>query len=759
MIKKIISLSNIGRFENYTAAGDVEFRKLCLIYGGNGKGKSTITALCRSLKYNDPIIVKERITLGAKNPPSAEIKLDTNQAIFKDGNWSADEPNIEIFDATFVNENVFSGETVEHDHKRNFYRFVVGEQGVSSTIKVEEIDGKIRTINSEIAKKELEIKNKIVGQMDLKEFLGLSKIDNVDELISQRESELSSAKKSKEIIEKDDLQKISLPSIPDEFKVLLGKTISTISAEAETKTKEHIKSCLNEKGEYWIQNGLGYIKDNKCPFCGQPIEDRNLIEAYQGYFNESYINLKSEIKTQFGTLDSLFSESALLYVQKFLSSNDLLTQFWAEYIPATYPSLDFDKIGTAWKILRNEIQAALKKKINAPLEKLDLSESFDNAFKGYQSINEEIEGYNTQVEKINLLISKKKLKVGGSDPILIEKDLNRVKSCKARFEKKTDEMCDTYSGMNLEKINLEKQKREAKLALDTFTEEFFKKYQKNINDYLKKFGAGFEIVEIKTGYIGGRPSSNYRIKINEIAVDLGDAQTIGEACFRNVLSQGDKNSLAFAFFLAKLYQDPDIANKTVVFDDPINSLDDARKLQTRTEIAKIIGISKQVIVMSHDSEFLRSVWDYVAKDDLNTLEISRGEKGSNIIEWDILNETETPYVRDYKILSRYISKGKGQRDLRDIARCIRPILEGYLRMKFPEEFSGEKMLGECIGLISKAGEGDNLFSMKEKSSELSDINEYSKQYHHDSNPDYLTAKITDEELKTYAERAIKLIMQ
>ena len=759
MIKKIIALSNIGRFEEYVATGDVELRKLCLIYGGNGKGKSTITALCRSLKYNDPVIIKERVTLGSKDSPSAQIKFETDQAIFKDGSWSVGEPNIEIFDATFVNENVFSGETVEHDHKKNLYRFVVGEQGVSLTKKVEEIDGKIRIINSEIAKKELEIKNKIVGQMDLKEFIGLPKTDNIDELISQRESELSSAKKSKEIIEKSDLQKLSLPTIPDEFKLLLEKTIDTISAEAETKTKEHIKSCLNEKGEYWIQNGLGYMKDNKCPFCGQPLEDRNLIEAYQGYFNESYVNLKSEIKTQFATLDSLFSESALLYVQKFLTSNDLLVQFWTEYIPATYPSLDFDKIGIAWKTLRNEIQIALKKKINAPLEKLDLSEDFKKAFENYQSINKEIDVYNAQVEEINLLISKKKLKVGGSDIVLIEKETNRIKSCKARFEKKTAEMCNDYSSMNLDKIDLEKQKREAKSVLDTFTEEFFKKYQKNINEYLTKFGADFEIIETKTGYIGGRPSSSYRIKINKIAVDLGDAQTIGEACFRNVLSQGDKNSLAFAFFLAKLYQDPDIAKKIIVFDDPINSLDNARKLQTRTEIAKIAVISKQVIVMSHDSEFLRSVWDYVDKDNLNTLEIGRGEKGSNIIEWDILNETETPYVRDHKILSTYIANGKGQRDLRDIARCIRPVLEGYLRMKFPEEFSGEKMLGKCINLISLAEEGNNLFSMKEKLSELSDINEYSKQYHHDSNPDYLTVKITDEELKRYGERAIKLITQ
>lgn len=757
MINKIIALSNIGRFEDYSAIGDVEFRKLNLIYGENGKGKSTLTAIYRSLKSNDPMVITERATLGSKNLLTAQIKLDIGQAVFNGTTWSIDNPNMEIFDSAFVNENVFSGETVEHDHKKNLYRFVVGEQGVSSTRKVEELDNKIKIVNSEMGKSELDITSKIIGRMDLKQFIALPELLKVDESIIQKEGELSSAKKSTEIVKKSALQKLSLPTFSDNFELLLSKSISTITTEAEGKTKEHIKFCMDARGEAWVQNGLNYIKDNSCPFCGQTLDDISLIEAYQGYFNEAYTGLKNEIKSWATNLDNLFSESALLHVQKFSTSNDSLTQFWADYISATYPSLNFDDIENAWKILRNKIQTVIKEKISAPLEKIILNEDFNLALKNYQKLNSEIKNYNSQVDEVNSLISKKKLEVGGSDTALIELELNRLKNSKIRFEVNTKDLCQIYLVAIQKKRDLEKEKREAKLSLDTFTEEVFKKYQDNINMYLAKFGAGFEIAETKTSYGGGRPSSTYRIKINDTTVDLGDTQTVGEACFRNVLSQGDKNSLAFAFFLARLDQDSDISTKIIIFDDPINSLDDTRKLQTRNEIVRMAALAKQVIIMSHDPRFLRSVWDYIDKNDVNALEITRGDKGSRITQWDIINDTETPYVRDYKILVNYVDKGQGARDLKDIARCIRPMLEGNLRMKFPTEFSDLKMLGECIALIKSSADKDNLNNIKNKLSELIDINDYSKQYHHDSNPGYNSALITDTELKAYVIRALDLI--
>jgi len=71
---------------------------------------------------------------------------------------------------------------------------------------------------------------------------------------------------------------------------------------------------------------------------------------------------------------------------------------------------------------------------------------------------------------------------------------------------------------------------------------------------------------------GGVPSSNYQILINNTPVDLGDSETpLDKPSFRNTLSAGDKSTLALAFFLAQLANDPGKANKIVIFDDPFNS--------------------------------------------------------------------------------------------------------------------------------------------------------------------------------------------
>ena len=48
MLKKFIRMKNIGKFVDCKAVGDVEFRPLTLVFGENGRGKTT---LCGVLRY------------------------------------------------------------------------------------------------------------------------------------------------------------------------------------------------------------------------------------------------------------------------------------------------------------------------------------------------------------------------------------------------------------------------------------------------------------------------------------------------------------------------------------------------------------------------------------------------------------------------------------------------------------------------------------------------------------------------------------
>jgi wobble nucleotide-excising tRNase len=53
-LEKIVSIKNVGRFENYNAAGDVSLKRFNLVFAENGRGKSTLCAILRSVQSNDP---------------------------------------------------------------------------------------------------------------------------------------------------------------------------------------------------------------------------------------------------------------------------------------------------------------------------------------------------------------------------------------------------------------------------------------------------------------------------------------------------------------------------------------------------------------------------------------------------------------------------------------------------------------------------------------------------------------------------------
>jgi recombinational DNA repair ATPase RecF len=73
MLKKIISIKNVGRFRNSAASGNPQLAKHTFIVGANGYGKTTLCAVLRSLQTGDPAHVLGRKTLGASDAPAIEL--------------------------------------------------------------------------------------------------------------------------------------------------------------------------------------------------------------------------------------------------------------------------------------------------------------------------------------------------------------------------------------------------------------------------------------------------------------------------------------------------------------------------------------------------------------------------------------------------------------------------------------------------------------------------------------------------------------
>jgi hypothetical protein len=72
MIERVQNIQNIGRIAK-TGGGRVQyqFNKNTHIYAGNTHGKSTFTAITRSLQTNDPDFIKGRKTFGSTSPQLA----------------------------------------------------------------------------------------------------------------------------------------------------------------------------------------------------------------------------------------------------------------------------------------------------------------------------------------------------------------------------------------------------------------------------------------------------------------------------------------------------------------------------------------------------------------------------------------------------------------------------------------------------------------------------------------------------------------
>jgi len=106
-------------------------------------------------------------------------------------------------------------------------------------------------------------------------------------------------------------------------------------------------------------------------------------------------------------------------------------------------------------------------------------------------------------------------------------------------------------------------------------------------------------------YRGNAPRSEYGILLRGKSIALEG----GPPSFSTALSEGDKRTLAFAFFIASTLADPKLVERIIVVDDPMSSLDLNRKHATRTVLKKIHANAKQLIVFAHDPYFLRDLRD------------------------------------------------------------------------------------------------------------------------------------------------------
>jgi wobble nucleotide-excising tRNase len=497
-----------------------------------------------------------------------------------------------------------------------------------------------------------------------------------------------------------------------------------------------------------LSQGLPHVVDDRCPFCATSLNGNSLIDAYRGYFSEAYASHKAAIADMATALNRELSSTAALKVQQAFGQVATDAEFWRAYCDHGYtPSDAADRISGEVETLFNAAKAMLRTKAASPLEPVESSMAFLEARATWSATIVELEADLATVVEANRRVQAVKDANAVADKAKAEATLASLEATKKRHSEPALSLASNYATLLQEKKALVDAKDAKKAALDTYDKEILGAYEADINRFLTSFGASFRLAQCGKSYVGKAPQSTYCLRFDTSDVDVTKTSA-DDPGFDTTMSAGDKNTFALAFFLSQLKREPDIANKIVVFDDPFTSLDDFRRAMTAKEVVRMGGtdMAAQVILLSHDKFFLDAVRALIRGAICTPLQISASAGGSSIEPWDIEREVKEGYLQDHMRLQDF-AEGRGG-NARDMLMVMRPLLESYIRYRFPNQILEGKWLGDMLAIVRE----DTTHPLTPQYNELDDINGYTAPFHHDPNTPFV-----EDEVRAYAQRTVAIV--
>lgn len=767
MITKIERLKNIGNFEDYNAAGNVALGKMSFIYAINGAGKTTVSRVLQSLATGDGDIIARHKRIGATGEPSVILTTDTNRYKFKDGVWDNTLPELAVFDSHFVANNVYSGFVINSDHHKSLYQFVVGDSGVEILKKIERVKDLITACNNE-KNRLIEL---IIAKADYRDYekvCSLPQKPDVDNLITEKEKELTIAKGQAQIKNQKLPEEIKVPSFTfdyEEIKAVMELAVEGIGKEFLDQVEAHLRN-LDKAGMLesmgWVYKGTKLLSNiDGCPFCGQAVDGVALIEGYNQYFSERYkIAASKSVELQKKYAKNNIDNYVLLLKTQYQQLETVM-KYWATIFTELpqMPSFDIDSLKLTEKY--GLLFAEINTKAGNPIAPLNL-ESLNSFKAAWDSAMILCDAVNQYVKDTTVKITAAKNKIKAVEDV--EKELKALRIYKARYEQPLMGYCTQYDIVGHQYDRLQRINKELQRQQKAASNLLFSQYGDKINDYLRNvFKTPFQIEDVKDGgFKGGsrRPNLDYNLTFNGTPIRQDDGML--NTSFKNVLSEGDKNTIAFSFFLAKLTSDPQYANKIVVFDDPLTSLDMNRRTATIEQLVKLYNECNQVIVLSHNLHFLidLNTRKRIARDHKKSLQIVNRNGNSGIEEYQIKSEWIDRYKKAIIAMTDYVANpDPAKQD--EAVNSIRISLETFLKLKFCWYIPDFNLtFGK---LIDRLRQTPCTFVNPDKDwviGKLMDLDEMSWKTHHgtvDEMDVYHEVDLTPAEAKNYVQDTLNLL--
>ena len=764
LLDKIIDIHKVGCFERLEVPSSLRFSKVTLIFGENGWGKSTIADILRSLTTDDPRILCGRETLAAAGNQKVLLLVNGGQAKFDGARWEGVCPKVAVYDQIFVSENVFSGDTVSHDHLKRQYGLVVGKTGVTLMREIISLETELKEVNTATKKSERGIQaaktTLELNSLTIDQFIALSPAENVDELITAKEKQVQQAMRTDEITRAVLPEVIPIPSEVNPILNALTSSIDGIAADAYQRMRAHIDGHRIRAGEQaslsheeWLEVGLAFGPEDPCPYCGQELRDRALVDTYQSFFSDAYKQLAELVRRHRSTLQRHSSGEFSNAVRQALQNVEVVATTWKTLADVDPPELTAPE--EALDALRqgaSELDRFLENK------QTDLvTEITDNALNdiiaGWTAARTTLMGINDQINTYRRSLEAVKKGQKGTDLANLKRELAILKGRKCRYAADIVSDIAERQTASQRKDTIEKEKREKRVALTAHTKNVTEGLGNTINAYLDRLGAGFRIDYQQPNYRGYEPAVAYNILINNVPVPpRATNDDVGKPTFRNTLSAGDKSVLAVAIFLATLRTRADLNEMIVVLDDPFTSMDEFRRTFTVNEINKLVPHSAQIIVLSHEKNFLRLIWDTVDQSLITSVSVQTGAPGiASLANFDLEAATRPRHVTERMKVEEFFGLSKGEPG--HIRALLRKVLENFYRQGDPDLFAPNELLD---AIIRKLRDAPNDHRYKGAVEMLEEINCYTRNFHHAPVEGSVNEDTSVEELKTYCRRVIEL---
>ncbi len=707
-----INIKKIKSFKAFCGLDAIEmgeFKDYNVIFGNNGCGKTSLTRAFELLISKDKCIEKYR-TISTAESPSIEFECkDGSYKIEPNSNIGAPSFKVEIYNSDFLHNNapfnsefglkklddgiiilegsVLGEETKEINQLKNCKEKVekrkkkIKDENSAETLSAKQ-ESEIKKYDKEIEKIRKEMTSKTI-QITLDEI----KINNICEVSKNKfkvqEDALTNLEKDFDELDEamkkfDDLKEMELPKDYQTIKDKLESLFSFDMDKEAGQVSEEIKEHMSKVGREFIEKGIELQKkmpDNACPFCTQEITN-NIIQVYTSYFNKRIEQFNQDSLEVSGTLKKILEQ---WNIKEILQSFERFEPFMKKDSSTNKESLKnaLEQI----KVLLEKLQKEVDKKWGVK-NKEKFQETDKKLLENYEKFQKCVD------ETRNILKQKKeqKEKLEKLKTELKEARIKKAKHDSYDWQKSKEEAERKLSVLNCrhERLNrlLEKINKKLKGLYDQKRPDI-----ETINNYLKALNLPKYSLD-----------KDYRIVLNSDALENSEAKII--------LSDGEKTTLAFAYFLARLklfYKKEDLKNLVVVIDDPISSLDEQRIYNTTCLVAKInqeLAREKlsneenkaQVFVLTHNHTFMARLINMIGKH-ARYLQLERHQGQLKIVCKDKANGYfDTFYLLLFKEVYEFAKRETVQDDFNEAINYgnkVRILLESFLKINFIDSFLGE----------------------------------------------------------------------